>query len=218
MGWTAGSKGLARHNNKGPDQGMQANEGTLFIIDDDDDCRQSLAWFLSKSGYEVEAFAEPQELLDRMKIRLPDCLIIDILLGGVSGLRLAGEIGSRFAEVPILLVTGMPRLMDAVDSVKVLGAVDYLQKPVDPVRMLHSVGAAVATRTVRKVAADNISSLTQREREVFGLLTRGFSNKMIAMELNISSKTVENHRASVLTKTKAANIAHLMAMKEKLSA
>jgi two-component system, LuxR family, response regulator FixJ len=144
--------------------------------------------------------------------------VLDLRLPGQSGLQLLEGLRSRHIDIPVIMISGHANVSTAVGSMK-LGAVDFLEKPVQHDVLLDHVRAALAGAAARREKAGEarkiracFAALTARERELVVALAKGKSSKMIAAEIGLSVKTVENHRSHLLEKTGAQNVAQLVTM------
>jgi two-component system response regulator FixJ len=190
-------------------------EPTVFVVDDDLALRRSLQALLEAAGLPVEIYASAQEFLERCDPRRPGCMVLDVRLQGSSGLDFQEELRRSQVTLPIIVMTGYGDVSTSVRAFKG-GAIDFLQKPVPPKKLLERIRAALEIdRQARAVAAqralvvDAIARLTSRERQVMDLLARGKSSKGAAGTLKISVRTVEGHRRVVLRKMGVSSVAHL---------
>jgi two-component system, LuxR family, response regulator FixJ len=186
----------------------------LAVIDDHDEVRLSLRALLEAMGYQVRDFASAHAFLESGAEA--DCIIADIRMPRMSGLELQDELARRKSAIPLILITGHADVAIAVTAMRA-GAYDFMEKPVDDERLLESVKGALSegqqarhTARERSDAAQAISNLTTREREVLDRLVMGMSNKLVAYELGISPRTVETHRARLQTKLKARDLSYLV--------
>ena len=189
-------------------------ESTVFVVDDNPGLRRSLQSLLEAARLPVETFASAREFLERYRGR-PGCLVLDVRLRDESGLDLQEELRRRGMTLPIIVMTGYGDVPTSVRAFKG-GAIDFLQKPVPPKKLLERIREALeidrqgrATAGQRAVVLDSIARLTPRERQVMDLLALGNSSKEIASTLKISARTVEGHRRVVLRKMGVASVAHL---------
>jgi two-component system, LuxR family, response regulator FixJ len=189
---------------------------TVFVIDDDEQIRRYCAAVVEHEGLVTECFTSPGEFLQRYEQSLPGCLLLDMKMPGMSGLELQTVLISRGETIPIIFLTGSSDVPTAVEAMH-LGAFDYLTKPVTAEPLLDRVRAALAfdaaTRATvvrRQEMLELFEKLTDRERQVLALIVEGRSNKETAVRMNLSPRTVEIHRASLLRKTGARNTAHLV--------
>ena len=189
----------------------------VYLVDDDPGIRDSLSWAFQCTGLELRAFATPEEFLANYNRDEASCLILDLQLEGTSGLSLLQRFRLEGTfHLPVIIVTGTGDISSAVQSMK-LGVVDFLEKPVDPGELIAKVRAALASdaeRLKHQTRQGDIDrrfeGLTARERELIPLICSGLSNKQIARQLNLSIKTVINHRAHLMHKVNATNTADLV--------
>ena len=187
----------------------------VYIVDDDPAMRSSLRWLIESVGLTVRTCASAQEFL-RTYQGDPGCLVLDVRMPGMSGLDLQAELAARRIEIPVLIVTGYAEVALAVRAMKG-GAFDFIEKPFSDQALLDRIRAAVALdeesrrhRAARQEVAARLRLLTARERDVLTRVVTGKSNKVIAAELQLSTKTVEVHRSHVMEKLKADSLADLI--------
>jgi two-component system response regulator FixJ len=192
----------------------------IFVADDDEAVLDSLRLLLEGHGHAVACFATGEELLAALEApaAAPDCAIVDVRLPGLSGLELQQRLRQRDKNLPVIIVTGHGDIDMAVRALKA-GAFDFIEKPFDESRLLDSLVGATAGATRRKaesetaaVLAGNYAELSERQRQVMGLVVEGLANKEIAARLRISPRTVEIYRAKVMEKMGARNLAELVRM------
>jgi two-component system response regulator FixJ len=188
---------------------------TVFVVDDNPGVRRSLQALLEAAALPVETYATAQEFLAEYDGERPGCMVLDVRLRGSNGLDLQAELRRRQATLPIIVMTGYGDVPTSVRAFKG-GALDFLQKPVPPRKLLERIGEALeidrrtrASAAQRAAVVDRIARLTPREREVMDLLALGKSSKEIAAPLKISVRTVEGHRRVVLRKMGVSSVAHL---------
>lgn len=188
----------------------------VFLVDDDDAVRDSLHALLTASGFKVEPFSSALAFLAAYTPERKGCLIVDIRMPDMDGLTLQEELRSRQWHIPVIVITGHGDVPLAVRAMKA-GALDFLEKPFDDAVLLDSVkrGLDAAARnegtdSLAREAAEKLSALTQREREVLEHLVAGHSNKIIAHELGISPRTVEIHRAHLSEKMRARSLSEVI--------
>ena len=191
---------------------------TVFVVDDDRAVRDSLALLVNSVGLEAETFASAQEFLDAYRPERRGCLITDIRMPGMSGLELQEKLSADDIRIPVIVLTGHGDVPAAVRALKG-GAVDFVEKPFNPQALLDLIQQAIARDVeIREVAAQGAqvaerkALLTPREHEVMGLVVAGKANKVIAIELAISERTVELHRGRIMKKMQARSLAELMRM------
>jgi len=190
-------------------------EPTVFVVDDNAGLRRSLHSLLEAARLPVETFASAREFLERYDGGRPGCIVLDVRLRDESGLDLQEELRRRQVTLPIIVMTGYGDVPTSVRAFKG-GAIDFLQKPVPPKKLLERIREAFeidrqarAAGARRAAVLDGIAQLTPRERQVMDLLALGSSSKEIAATLKISVRTVEGHRRVVLRKMGVSSVAHL---------
>lgn len=179
----------------------------IHVIDDAQEVRESLEILLEACGYAVMTYGSALEFLDRFEPGPLACIITDVLMPGMSGLELQEELKRRKITIPLIVITGHADIPTAVAAIKA-GAVDFLEKPFRDDALLSCIENALSY--LRPQDGPQLQSLTPREYEVFLLLTQGHSNKAIANRLDISPRTVEVHRAHIMEKLGAKNLAELI--------
>jgi len=189
---------------------------TVYIVDDDDAVADVLKDLLTSVGYRVATFESASEFLDAYDPDSDGCLLLDMRLPGMSGLRLQDELKALDAALPIIFLSGHA---DVGTAVKVMrdGAFDFIQKPFHEQALLESVESAVHAgvdaaerRRRRRTAEERLDRLTPRERQVLARMLEGKPNKVMAVELELSQRTIEIHRANVMRKMEAGSIAALV--------
>lgn len=200
---------------------MSRNE-MVHIIDDDSGMRNSLKLVMQSEAIPVQTYDSAEAFIDSGidsgKTDVPACVVLDIRMRGKSGLDLLKELRAGGNATPVILISGHADVSMAVAGMK-LGAIDVLQKPFDPRQLVGMVRESIERhREILQKQLDEaamrkmFTSLTDREMELLKLVVAGRSNKQIASDLGISVKTVANHRANLMTKTKALNAADLTRM------
>jgi two-component system response regulator FixJ len=187
----------------------------VYIVDDDPDVRDSLRVLLQASDFDVVAFESAIALL-REPLASNACLVTDVRMPHMDGLALQEELVRRKCGLPVIVMTGHGDVPLAVKAMRA-GAIDFLEKPFDEDALVTSVKRALEQRSqslsrsaVSHAAQEQLSHLTERERQVLDLLVLGKPNKVIAYELDISPRTVEIHRARVMEKMNARSLADLV--------
>jgi FixJ family two-component response regulator len=190
-------------------------EPTVFVVDDNPGVRKSLRALIGAAGLAIETYASAAEFFGAYDAERPGCLVLDVRLQGDSGLDLLDELHKRNATLPVIVMTGYADVPTSVRAFKG-GAIDFLRKPVPPKTLIERIRAAIEVdRRTREAAApraavaNRITKLTSRERQVMELLAVGKSSKEIATALNISVRTVESHRRTVLRKMEVTSAAQL---------
>jgi FixJ family two-component response regulator len=195
------------------------NDATVFVVDDDEPVRDAIAFMLETVDVKCETFANAQEFLDSYDVSRRGCLVLDIRMPGMSGLELQVYLAEHNVEVPIIFITGHGDIPMAVEAMK-RGAVDFIRKPFRDQELIDRIHEALLVEQNQRDAAENLvelrsraDSLTPRESEVFGRVADGQANKVVAIELGISERTVEIHRSQVMQKMQARNLAALVRMR-----
>jgi FixJ family two-component response regulator len=188
----------------------------VFIVDDDEAMRDSLVWLLESHGYAVDAYPSAESFLSAFHDAMRGCLVLDVRMPGMSGLELHEALIARRSALPVIFVTGHGDVPMAVSALK-KGAVDFIEKPFGDKDMLRLVEQCLEMERARRdthqletEARRRLETLTDREREVLGLVLAGKLNKQIADGLGISVKTVEVHRARVMEKMEVGSVAELV--------
>jgi two-component system CheB/CheR fusion protein len=179
----------------------------IFVIDDDSHIREGIRTVLEKSGQIVEEYSTCEAFLEAYRPARAACLLIDAYLPGMNGLELLQQLHDAGHRLPAIMITGNADVSMAVQAMKA-GASDFIEKPIGRSELLASVERALEQSrdsskllAWRESAANHISGLTARQRQVMELVLAGKPNKIVAADLRISQRTVENHRASIMKKT-----------------
>jgi FixJ family two-component response regulator len=196
----------------------------VYLVDDDDAVRDSLGLLLRSIGLNFELFASALDFLEHYDPKRHSCLVADIRMPGLSGLELQQRLNEQQAEVPIIFITGHGDVPMAVNAMKA-GAADFIQKPFrdqDLIDRIHKALDKDKERRIARAEQDAIRArlalLTPRETEVMQCVVRGQANKVIAMDLGVSQRTVELHRARVMRKLKMRSLAELVHAIDKVTA
>lgn len=196
----------------------------IALIDDDAAVLDALRLYLERNEIKVSSFSTADAFLASLgKPNDVDCIVADVRMPGLSGIDLVRETRSRADSPPIILITAHGDVDMAVAAIK-LGAFDFIEKPFDERRLLESILAAVRQSSAVQGAApvdfatlkERVAGLTDRQRQVMELAASGLSNKEIALRLGISPRTVENHRAWMMERTGARNLADLVRLVTRL--
>ena len=189
---------------------------TVFIIDDDASVRDAVSLLLSLRGYRTASFACGEDFLQACQPDWTGCVVADIKMPGMSGLELQLALSREGLALPVLIMTGHGDVTAARTAFK-SDAVDFLEKPFEDEQLVAGVETAFARERERLAArARNarretlVADLSQREREVLSLLAQGMANRSIAEQLDISPRTVEVHKARVMSKLGVSNVAELV--------
>lgn len=188
---------------------------TVVVVDDDEAVRDSLKAMLEAEGFAVETFADADAFLEGYRPTPDACLLIDVRMPGMDGIELLTKLATRVSSPPVIMITGHGDVPMAVMAMK-LGAVDFIEKPFAAETLVRSIRDALAVCRAASTATNELdhrlARLTEREREVLEQLVVGRSNKAIALQLGISPRTVEIHRARVMEKMQAHSLSHLVRM------
>lgn len=193
-------------------------ENTVFVVDDDQAVLDSLGMLLRSMKIGCQLFASAQDFLDAYQADWQGCIVLDIRMPGMSGMELHRHLVEQHATMPVIFVTGhgdVPMAVEAMHN----GAFDFIQKPYRDQDLLDRINQALAWDEEHRSQEDRkrellerSQSLTPREREVMECVVRGLANKVIAMDLDLSQRTVEIHRARVMEKMRARSLAELVRM------
>jgi two-component system response regulator FixJ len=195
---------------------LPALQPTVYIVDDDQATRKSLRWLVETLAVPVKTFHCATSFLEEYDPDEPGCLVLDVMMPGMTGLDLQRELNARRIDIPIIILTGYADVSTAVQTLK-NGAFEFLEKPLNDDVLLERIQQALATDTQRRAnrgmsgaVRERIARLTRREYDVLGLVVDGLSSKQIAGRLNVSFKTVEAHRAKIMKKMEAESVAQLV--------
>ena len=188
------------------------SDRTVYIVDDDDAVRDSLAMLFRNAGLAVRAFRSALAFLEQPVPAAPACLVLDIRMPGMSGTALQDELAARAPRLPIIFITGHGNVPLAVQAVK-KGAFDFIEKPFDDYQLLarvmkafeHAAAAPGASAAHRA----QLALLSEREQEVLRLVLAGKPSRQVAEELTISARTVDFHRARIMQKLGVRSAAEL---------
>jgi len=202
---------------------MHEQDALVYIVDDDDAMRRSLAYLLDSAGWRTRALASGHEFIDTYDGHVPGCLLLDVMMPLMGGMEVQQILKERAIHLPVIFLSAHGDLPMAVQAMK-RGAIDFLEKPCKDHILLDAVGRAVRhsiRQTLDRKQVDAaralLNSLTGREREVAACLAAGDCNKTIARKLDISDKTVQVHRHHALEKLQVrstAEIARLILLAE----
>jgi two-component system CheB/CheR fusion protein len=184
----------------------------IYIVDDDAKLRQLLRAILENDGHHVETFSSCEAFLEAFQPGREACLLLDSYLPGMGGLELLQQLSEAGQLPPAIMITGHSDVKMAVRAMKA-GATDFIEKPASSAEVLAAIRRALEQSTDaakaiawRDNAATQLASLTARQREIMELVLAGHPSKNIAHDLNISQRTVENHRAAIMAKTGAKSL------------
>ena len=195
---------------------MGRDEPLVYVVDDDEAVRDSLSLLLKAVGLTGQTFSSAAEFLNDYDPEQHGCLVADIRMPGMSGLDLQDELNRRGAQLPLIFITGHGDVPMAVDAMK-SGALDFIEKPFRDQDLLDRVQQALAWDKERRIEnlktlaiRERLATLTPRETEVMECVVQGQANKVIAMDLGVSQRTVEIHRARVMEKMGIRSVAKLV--------
>lgn len=192
-------------------------DAIVHLIDDDEDFRKSLAFLLGTAGLAVKIYESAVQFLERYDGSQTGCIVSDVRMPGMDGLRFLQRLKEMGVKLPVVIMTGHADVAMAVQAMKA-GAVEFIEKPFSDESMLEAIRSAMARPAGGQPAAEveqvrsRLATLTSREREVLDALLAGHPNKTIAYDLGVSARTVEVHRANVMTKMAATSFAELVRM------
>lgn len=193
------------------------NDLTIHLVDDEEVLRRSLTFLLVSAGFAVRAHNCAKAFLDILPLSGRNCLVTDLRMPDVDGIELLQRLRRFSVDVPAIVITGQGDIAAAVQAMKA-GASDFLEKPLREEALIAAINLAMGQRRPGSAIADSesvaarVRQLTDREHQVLTGVLDGLQNKMIAYHLGISSRTVEVHRANVMAKMGARNLAELMRM------
>lgn len=182
------------------------DKAIIYVVDDEDAVRRSVGFMLKTSGFEVHAYASGVEFLKEVKKLDPGCVLLDVRMPDMDGLEVQQELNAHGVSMPVIVLTGHGDVATAVQAMKG-GASDFLEKPFEKASLIEAIergsekiGRKEQASKSEHEAKVRIAALTAREQDVLRELVRGHPNKTIAYDLGISPRTVEVHRANVMSK------------------
>lgn len=197
---------------------MSVKSEIVYVIDDDEAMRDSLAFLLDTAAYQCRTYESATAFLATLPSLTTGCIVTDVRMPEMSGMELVRRLHEHGVTYPIIVITGHADVPLAVEAMKA-GVVDFIEKPFDDEILLSAVRQAMARgvdqeaeRGPRTEALARIASLSGREREVLDGLVAGRGNKVIAFDLGISPRTVEIYRANLMTKMGASSLSDLVRM------
>jgi two-component system CheB/CheR fusion protein len=189
--------------------------GKIFIVDDEYLSRAYIRSILEHKPWELIEFSSCEAFLSHYKPCDRACIILDVKFPGMGGLELLRQTHMQAHLLPAIVMSGASTIPEAVQSMK-YGALDFMEKPVDPEALVNGAEAALrrssrgnSFRAMQKSALDHLADLTPRQQQIVSLMLRGQPSKIIAADLGISQRTVENHRAAIMKKMGAKSLVDL---------
>lgn len=187
----------------------------VYLVDDDEALRLAIGTSVRLAGYDVRLYDSAESLLEVVEASAAGCVVTDLRLPGMSGIELQQQLIQRHIQLPLIFITGYGEIDESVQAVK-SGAIDFLEKPVAPAKLISCIKEALRCDEERRQRDDENSTLqhrfddlTPREKEVVSLVIEGKTNKEIAKVLDISFRTVEKYRAGAMLKLEVDNVVGL---------
>lgn len=197
---------------------IAARDAIVYIVDDDAAVRDSLALLLGLRGYATQSFATAEAFLEAVDAQHAGCVLLDLRMPGMDGLAAQARMAARGITMPIIVLTAHGDAASARASLKA-GAFDFLEKPADEALLVKTIEAALAAAAEARASAERreaflwrLGRLTPREREIFDHIVRGRHNREIAVDLAISPRTVEVHKARLMDKLGVDRMAEMYRM------
>jgi two-component system response regulator FixJ len=197
---------------------MQPSDYTVHIVDDEEPVRKSLAFMLTMNGLAVRIHETATSFLQFAPSARNAVLVTDLRMPEISGLELIRKLAAARLKIPTIVITGHGDVPMAVEAMKA-GAVDFIEKPFEDTVIIDAIQRAAEALVEKSTEVDDVTevllrleSLSDRERQVLAAVVAGLPNKSIAYDLDISPRTVEVHRANVMTKMKAKSLPQLVRM------
>ena len=194
----------------------------VFVLDDDISIREGLKTLLSSVGLKVEFIGSPLQSLQRLRIDVPSCLVLNVRLPGKSGLDLQRELAEKNISIPLIFLTAHGDIPMAVRAMK-WGAVEFLTKPFRDQDLLDAIQIALERDRIRRqrqadiaILLERLETLTPRECEVLPLVVSGLPNKQIATKIGTTESTIKVHRSQLMKKLGADSLPELVRMAEKI--
>jgi len=195
---------------------MSDQEGTVFLIDDDLGVRDSLGLLLSLKGIRTQLFATAESFIEAYQVEWTGCVLTDLRMPGMTGLELQSALRERQVDLPVVVLTAHGDVATVRAALK-NGAFDFLEKPVEDAMLVDVLQNALrvdrerrASASARSAATGRLERLTAREHEVLTLLAAGRQNRDIAVQLGISPRTVEVHKARIMEKLDCHSLAEVI--------
>ena len=192
--------------------------GHIFLVEDDDDLRESIIEILSFVGYRVYPYRDPQEFLKQSVEVIPAVIVTDVRMPSMSGVELQTKLLNQGRKIPFVFISGESTVPQAIKAMK-QGAVEFLVKPFRRESLLTAVARAIELdiqhmhEVVRKSEFEQkLASLSPRERQVFGLLAKGYSNSELVDELGVALSTVKEYKSEMMYKLRLRSLSELIAL------
>lgn len=189
---------------------------TVHLIDDDRAVRESLALLIGTVGLRVQPWGDPQLFLAQFDREAIGAIVLDVRMPGISGLSVLDTLVAQGVDQPVIMLTGHGTV-DMCRRAFKAGAAEFLEKPVNDEALLEALQNAVRLHVrsrqrhqADRAARERFAQLSEREREVLGLIVEGLTNKEIGRALGLSPRTVESHRANLFAKLQAPSLAQLI--------
>lgn len=198
------------------------NTPIVSVVDDDEQVRESLAALIQSMNLEVECYASGREFLDHYNPAQPGCLVLDLRMPQLNGLEVIDELAARQITTPVIMISGHGDIPAAVAAIKA-GAIDFLEKPYPGSALMDSIRRALDrdakqrdVQSDRQDMLERYETLTADERQVLELTVAGKPDKAIALKLDLSLRTIQLRRASVMRKMRAHSRAELIGIAHRI--
>ncbi|MER8884880.1 response regulator FixJ [Mesorhizobium sp. M0500] len=195
-----------------------AGSNLVHVVDDDVDVRKSLGFLLATANFAVRLYESATAFLATATSSLDGCIVTDVRMPGIDGIEFLRQLRTRGHTIPVIVMTGHADVALAVQAMKE-GAADFIEKPFDDEVLIDAIRSALDNRNQADARhpqsveiRGRLAGLSERERQVLDGLVSGLPNKTIAYDLGISPRTVEIHRANVMSKMAASSLSHLVRM------
>ncbi|ESX71611.1 MULTISPECIES: response regulator FixJ [unclassified Mesorhizobium] len=195
-----------------------ADSHLVHVVDDDVDVRKSLGFLLATADFAVRLHESATAFLATATSSLDGCIVTDVRMPGIDGIEFLRQLRTRGHAIPVIVMTGHADVALAVQAMKE-GAADFIEKPFDDEVLIDAIRSALGNRNQADAThpqsveiRGRLAALSERERQVLDGLVSGLPNKAIAYDLGISPRTVEIHRANVMSKMAASSLSHLVRM------
>ncbi len=183
----------------------------VYIVDDDHELRFALRFLFEEEGWQVEEFSDAESFLEHAVELKAGCIVLDLRMDNMSGLNLMQQLDREKVPQSILFLSGHGSVRTAVEAMN-LGAIDFLEKPIDNDLIVEKVRAAIELSVTPVKRSIHLKKLTAKEKDVAFKLIQGKTNKELAGEFQISIKTIEFHRQNIMRKLEIVNLSDLHAM------